>query len=70
MAQVIRLYGWLHYKVDEKSDLKSPMSQYMIKQVMKDIGYMNIEVIDGLQYKHQYKYQTLLGEIIFYYILC
>ena len=42
----------------------------MIKQFMVELGDKNVDAIKTLQYKHQFKYRTLLGDIIFYYILC
>lgn len=42
----------------------------MIKQVIVKKGKKDVEAINALQRKHHFKYMTLLGERVFYMILC
>ena len=46
------------------------MSPSMVKQVMAEKGEKDVRAINILQHKHHFKYRTLLGELIFYMILC
>ena len=67
---VLASHGWLVPTAHEKSDPKEPMSPSMVKQVMAEKGEKDVTAINILQRKHQFKYRTLLGELIFYMILC